>query len=68
MRHAPSRFRAPGGLRATATGLALVMSLSMLYGAEAAVAAPVTAGPAQQGKNTAQSAADVPSARVAARL
>lgn len=38
----------------------------MLYGAEAAVAAP--GGTAEQEKNTAQSAADVPSARVAARL
>ncbi|MET9324895.1 hypothetical protein ABZX75_32835, partial [Streptomyces sp. NPDC003038] len=45
------------------------MTVSTVYGAEAAVAAPApAAGTAKQAKETAQSAADVPSARVAARL
>ncbi|MEU9236117.1 DNRLRE domain-containing protein [Streptomyces subrutilus] len=45
------------------------MTVSSIYGAEAAVAAPAPAADtAKQAKETAQSAADIPSARVAARL
>ncbi|MFD4244407.1 hypothetical protein ACFWP3_22855, partial [Streptomyces sp. NPDC058525] len=45
------------------------MTVSTIYGAEAAVASPAAAADkSKQAKETAQSAADIPSARVAARL
>ncbi|MFJ6105715.1 DNRLRE domain-containing protein [Streptomyces sp. NPDC092359] len=64
--------RGPGGLRATATGLALLTAASSLYGAEAATAVPTAyqASPAQpdQQRKAPATAADIPSARVAALL
>lgn len=65
-------LRQPGGRRALrhiSIGLAVVMSTSVFYGAQGAVAAPPTAAPtAEPKKAAATSAADIASARVAARL
>ncbi|WP_369780051.1 hypothetical protein [Streptomyces sp. R33] len=59
----------PGRLRVTATGVALLMSLSTIYGAEAAVAQQSAKRAAAAQKPAAvTAAADISSARVAARL
>ncbi|MGW1770034.1 hypothetical protein ACWCQL_39070, partial [Streptomyces sp. NPDC002073] len=58
----------PGGLRATATGVALLMAVSTIYGAEAAVAQPAKRPAAVTKPTTVTASADIASARVAARL
>ncbi|MFE7191481.1 DNRLRE domain-containing protein [Kitasatospora sp. NPDC057541] len=61
--------RAPVGMRALSGTLALAVAVSLLAGSEAALAASPAAAPAGQGAGRwAGSAADVPSARIAARL
>ncbi|MCX5014173.1 sugar-binding protein [Streptomyces sp. NBC_00555] len=55
-------------LRAIAAGLAMVTSISTLYGAETALAAPGAPQPGQDARKGPVSAADIASARVAARL
>lgn len=56
------------GIRATAVGVALLMSVSTVYGAEAAAAPGPRTAASQQTPPAVTSAADIASARVAARL
>ncbi|MFE4637095.1 DNRLRE domain-containing protein [Streptomyces sp. NPDC056773] len=55
-------------LRAIAAGLSVVVSISTLYGTETALAAPAAPNPGPGDRKGPSSAADIASARVAARL